>query len=201
MLPGLGSGVLLSTLTLAGKLAIAGADNSLVQTCVAALNNYSPVIEARVIQNGAPYCTKQLTMKVNATGVTTDSQNPGDPSPGTVIPSDLGSGRTSFLVQYCNGGNGIVTSIGCIPTTLAGFFKAVFGLAIGIASGIAFLLIIFGGLRIITSAGNPDSMNEGKEVVTAAITGLLLIIFSVFLLRFIGVNVFCIPGFAGGFQC
>jgi Co/Zn/Cd efflux system component len=65
----------------------------------------------------------------------------------------------------------------------------------GLAGGIAFLLILFGGFQIMVSAGNPEQMNAGKEMVTSAIAGLLLIIFSVFLLRLIGYNILRIPGF------
>ena len=49
----------------------------------------------------------------------------------------------------------------------------------------------------MTSAGNPEQLNAGRELVSAAVTGLLLVIFSLFLLRFIGVNVIGIPGWAG----
>lgn len=138
-------------------------------------------------------------------GETPGGGNPGDPGGGTTYnppPFKIGG-------VYCdtNGdGNvrniqtgipeGVWTGLGCIPASLGGLFKAIFGVAIGIAGGIAFVLIIFGGLKIIASAGNPEAMNEGKELVTAAITGLLLIIFSVFLLRFVGVSILSIPGFS-----
>ena len=65
----------------------------------------------------------------------------------------------------------------------------------GLAGGIAFLLILFGGFQILTSAGNPEKLNEGRELVSSAVAGLLLIIFSVFLLRLIGYDILRIPGF------
>jgi len=64
----------------------------------------------------------------------------------------------------------------------------------GLAGGIAFLLIIIGGFQIVMSAGNPEKLNEGKETVTSAIVGLLFIIFAIFLLRLIGVDILGIPG-------
>jgi len=67
--------------------------------------------------------------------------------------------------------------------------------SMGIGGIIAFLLIVFGGFQIILSAGNPEKIKAGKEMITSAITGLLLIIFSVFILRLIGVNILGIPGF------
>ncbi|MBI5448698.1 hypothetical protein HY948_00020 [Candidatus Gottesmanbacteria bacterium] len=96
--------------------------------------------------------------------------------------------------EGCNGG-AVNTAIGCIPTDPSALFSKFFQFGIGIAGGIAFLLILFGGFQILTSAGNPEQMNEGKELISSAVAGLLLIIFSVFLLRIIGVTILGIPGF------
>lgn len=97
------------------------------------------------------------------------------------------------------GTKAINTAIGCINADGIGGDKGIvsqiFKLGTGIAGGIAFLLILFGGFQIMTSTGNPEKLNEGKELIASAITGLLMILFSVFLLTFIGVNLLCIPGF------
>lgn len=98
-----------------------------------------------------------------------------------------------------SGGSGSTwTAIGCIKTDPADLLGRIIGLGMGVAGGIAFLLILFGGLQIMTSAGNPEQLNAGRELVSSAITGLLLIIFSIFLLQFIGVNIIGIPGFTPG---
>lgn len=94
-----------------------------------------------------------------------------------------------------NGYAGMWTSIGCIPTDPQGFIAKFLSIGVGIAGGIAFLLIIFGGFTILTSSGNPERLHTGKELVSAAIAGLLLIIFSLFLLQLIGYNILGIPGF------
>jgi hypothetical protein len=96
-----------------------------------------------------------------------------------------------------NASSGMWTAIGCIPTTLDGFLKTILPFGMGIGGGIAFLLMLFGALQIMTSAGNPEKLNAGKELVTSAIVGLLLIIFSIFLLRLIGADILSIPGFKG----
>jgi hypothetical protein len=87
------------------------------------------------------------------------------------------------------------TAIGCIPTNPSAFIGTILNFAIGIAGGIAFLLILLGAFQIMTSAGNPEQLNAGRELVTSAITGLILIIFSVFLLKVIGVDILGLPNF------
>lgn len=100
------------------------------------------------------------------------------------------------LCDTCTKLPGIWTAIGCIPATPNGFVQRILPFAIGIGGGIAFLLMLFGGLQIMTSAGNPEKLNAGRELVTSAIVGLLLIIFSVFLLKLIGADILGIPGFS-----
>lgn len=93
------------------------------------------------------------------------------------------------------GDTSINTAIGCIPfgssNDLAAFFLR---WGIGIGSGIAFLLILYGGFQVMTSSGNPEKLKAGQELLTAAITGLIFLIFSVFILRLIGVDILKIPG-------
>lgn len=131
-------------------------------------------------------------------------------------PEDPGTGSSNpFTFQVCSvSGNtlhvpgekstgvldsadvGIMTAFGCLPTDAGKLVTTIIGWAIGLAGGIAFLLILFGGITIITSAGNPERMNQGKEIITSAIVGLLLIILSVFILKILGVDLIGIPGFS-----
>lgn len=97
----------------------------------------------------------------------------------------------------CVNANNAYTALGCIITTDQGegLFTKLFTTGTGIAGVIAFIIILLGGFKILTSAGNPERLTEGKEMVSSAIAGLLMIIFSIFILQVIGVNVLCIPGF------
>lgn len=90
---------------------------------------------------------------------------------------------------------GIQTAFGCIPISISGLTRFIFRIALGIGGGIAFLLIIFGGVNMMMSTGDPKKLQESKELLTSAIVGLLLILFSVFILRLIGYNILAIPGF------
>lgn len=92
----------------------------------------------------------------------------------------------------------IDTAIGCIPvlneaTGQEDFIIYVVRWSMGIAGGIAFLLILLAGFQIMTSQGNPEKLKAGQELLTSAIAGLILLIFSVFILEFIGVRILGLP--------
>jgi len=84
---------------------------------------------------------------------------------------------------------GVKTALGCLPTDPQYFINLATPWAVGIGAGIAFLLGVFGAMMIVLSAGNPEKMQAGKEMITSAIGGIILIVFSVFILRVIGVDV------------
>lgn len=94
------------------------------------------------------------------------------------------------------GANQLDTAIGCItidnPDT---FIADILRWAIGVGGGVAFLLILYSGFMIMTSTGNPERLKAGKELLGSAIGGLILLIFSVFMLKLIGVDILKIPGF------
>lgn len=124
----------------------------------------------------------------------------------------VGTGACSFVTdkktecEDCFNNGGAWTAVGCLgkskndggASTLNDFLQSFLNIGIGMGGGIAFLLILFSGFQTITSAGNPEKLHAAKELMTAAITGLLLIIFSVFLLKLIGVDILQLPGFGSG---
>jgi len=54
--------------------------------------------------------------------------------------------------------------------------------------------MIYGFILIATSSGDEKKIQAAKETITSAIIGLLVCIFSVFILRLITVNILQIPG-------
>jgi len=90
---------------------------------------------------------------------------------------------------------GTPTALGGIPSEPICLARWVLQYGILAGGGIAFLLSLWGGLTIILAAGNPEKINEGKQIITSAVSGLLIIILSVFLLRFFGLDILQIPGF------
>ncbi|MGI6278377.1 MAG: pilin [Patescibacteria group bacterium] len=109
-----------------------------------------------------------------------------DPPPARPTPSDN---------ITCDSGNGVQTALGCIPTDPMALIKWIFPYLLGFGGLAAFALIVFSGIQILTSAGNPEKVQGAKETITSAITGLLFIILSLFLLRLIGADILQIPGF------
>ena len=89
----------------------------------------------------------------------------------------------------------VCTALGCIPTAPTNFAGWILARAIGLGGGIAFLLMIFGAIKILTSAGNPEGIKAGGETISSALMGLIFLIFSLFLLKLIGVDILKIPGF------
>jgi len=91
----------------------------------------------------------------------------------------------------------INTAIGPIDVcNINSLTASILRLGIGIGGGIAFILMLAAVFMIMTSAGDPKRMQAGQELITSALMGLLLIIFSVFLLQLIGVQILAIPGFS-----
>ena len=94
----------------------------------------------------------------------------------------------------------IDTAIGCIDV-LGGpeaFLGDILKWAVGVGGGIAFLLILYAGFMIMTAAGNPERLKAGQELLTSAISGLVLLILSIFVLNFVGIDILGLGAFGFG---
>lgn len=87
------------------------------------------------------------------------------------------------------------TSFGNFSTDPGGFILRVFGILISVSGGIALILIMRAGYKIMTSRGNPEGIKEGREQIVAAIVGLMFLIFSFVFLQVIASDLLKIPGF------
>lgn len=96
---------------------------------------------------------------------------------------------------YATAQQKIPTGLGEIETDPIGLVIWFLNFSSQIGGGIAFLLLLYGAFTLMTSAGNPEKVNQGKEIITSALSGLLLIIFAIFLLRFIAVDLLKLPDF------
>lgn len=100
--------------------------------------------------------------------------------------------------MFCNDPSGlnpkINTALGCIPVQMNQLVVALLPFLFGIAGGISFLLMISGFLKMTTSNGDPKAVQAAQESITSAITGLIVSIFALFILRLIAVDILHIPG-------
>ena len=93
------------------------------------------------------------------------------------------------------GSKGINTAIGCVPmNSNMAFISFLLTWSIGVGAGIAFLGIVFSGFLVMSSGGDKERLKTGKELFVSSLGGLLLIIFSVYLLDVIGVRIIKFPG-------
>ena len=95
----------------------------------------------------------------------------------------------------CDNNQGVNTVLGCVPMGTSGFANWLLKNIFGIAGGIAFLLMVYGFILIATSGGDEKKVQAAKETITSAIIGLLVCVFSIFILKLIAVNILHIPGF------
>lgn len=116
------------------------------------------------------------------------STNPPDPPKGPLPPCAY------YKDDVCKSFN---TAFGNISTDAGGFIKAGFGLILGASGAVALLLIIRAGYKIMTSQGKPETVQEGKDQLVAAIVGLVFLIFAFVFLEVIGVDLLRIPGLEG----
>lgn len=72
-------------------------------------------------------------------------------------------------------------------TTFGDIVSVVVKNAFVLAGIISFILLIVGGFGVIVSAGSGDSkkMEQAKNSVTAAVTGLIIVVTSVFIVQII----------------
>ena len=91
----------------------------------------------------------------------------------------------------------VCTAIGCVSTSAeasGGFFGSIMKIFVGIGGGLALVLMLYGVFIVTTSAGIPDKLKEGSEIITSAIAGLIFVLLSVVLLNLIGINILGLPG-------
>ena len=66
-------------------------------------------------------------------------------------------------------------------------FSNVVQVALGLAGIVLFVMLIVGGFKYITAGGDPKGIEAAKKTLTYAIGGMVLVVLSFLILRFIGV--------------
>lgn len=97
--------------------------------------------------------------------------------------------------KQCVAGGSSWTAVGCVPTNAAGFVQSILRFIIPLGTGLAFLGLLGGGFMLATSSGDPVRIARGKSFLFGSIGALLIVVFAVFILNFVGVNLLGLPGF------
>jgi len=96
----------------------------------------------------------------------------------------------------------IFSDVGCLNTnSTSSIVNSFVRLALGVMGGLVILRIIQGAL--IMQQADPESFQEGKDIITSALIAMFVLIFSAVLLNFIGINILQLgnkgfPTFGGG---
>jgi hypothetical protein len=131
----------------------------------------------KLIYAGAPVVSPSPTLSPspgtspNSSGSPSNSASPGtSTSPGSsTSPSATASSSTN----------------GIFGNTLPEYISNIYNWSIGIAAGLAVIMLIYAGYLYVTSAGNPESINLAKEVIIGAIAGFVFLVLAALILRFV----------------
>ncbi|HOU75760.1 MAG TPA: hypothetical protein PK957_01395 [Candidatus Dojkabacteria bacterium] len=78
---------------------------------------------------------------------------------------------------------------------VTGVVGLVFRIAVGAGGFIATILVIMGGIEMLTSAGQPDKIKEGQDIIINALMGLGLLLMAVTVATVFGSEILGLPGF------
>lgn len=109
------------------------------------------------------------------------------------VPADQRSDCNTCVAKGAEG-EYIFTAVGCVGVSGKALAADIIKLLLGIAGGVALLSFLNAAFKLTISRGDSTKVKEAKELVTAAVTGLLFIIFSVIIMEFVGVRILHIPG-------
>lgn len=97
-------------------------------------------------------------------------------------------------VRQGDEGDFIYTAVGCVQVNGKGFAGDLIKIVLGVAGVASLLSILAAAFILTTSRGESGKVKQAKELITASISGLLLIIFSIIIMEYIGVQILHIPG-------
>lgn len=156
------------------------------------------VYSAGINVNGAICASRPF--KISASTEPVDTENAGNSS--ETLPFQLCSqaGKLNSVefesCETCFETEGVWTALGCIPygntTSMVNVFMTI---GLGLAGMVIVLMVLGGSFLLSTSQGDPKRVEEARGMISSAVMGLLFVIFSITILRFIGVRILQIPGF------
>ncbi|MFO0703097.1 MAG: hypothetical protein U0525_00010 [Patescibacteria group bacterium] len=91
---------------------------------------------------------------------------------------------------------GFQSALGCMPMDKAERFisEGILGIGISIAGAVTILCMIYGAMLYQLSMGESSQVQKAQKLITGCFFGLITIIFALFILKVIGVDLLRIPG-------
>jgi len=91
------------------------------------------------------------------------------------------------FIKNCTAGGGIPTAIGCVDASPLGIITGLIRIALGVVGGIALLQLILVGIQY--QRGEEAEIKKARDRLFATLTGVAVLVFSVLILRILGVNI------------
>lgn len=89
----------------------------------------------------------------------------------------------------------VATDLGCFPNDPVGFIQKFYGVGLSLIGMVGLLFLIYGGYYVLTSGGNPEKLQKGKEYIMYSIIGIMLAVLGFVFIEFIAGGILRIPGF------
>ena len=98
----------------------------------------------------------------------------------------------------------LYTMVGCIQTDLSSFrqdgaaasvVQKFLDFLFQIIGGIAILYFMYGSFLVLTSRGDPERLNHGKQTLYASVAGLVFSLLSLLIVQLLANGILRIPGF------
>lgn len=164
-------------------------------TYLVEVNNRCGIFGSNCTNGLATMACPRVAFKITTSGTGGGPVNPKDVGAGLICRQDLKN--CSFGAgESCAKGEGVVTVLGCIPTDIQQFVVIFYNWIIGVAGGIALLIMAISAIQMMVQGSDAKALQAAQQRFVAAALGLVFIIFSVFIFKVLGVDILQIPGFS-----
>jgi len=151
-------------------------------------NTLSCNVDGGCIDNGGPIGLDETTNKFlyckDGAAVATEAIN-NDPQ--QTIACTKSDPTNNASCRSCLNSGGLWLAVGCVDPTPLGLITGIIRIALGIMGGVSLILIIIAGIAL--QSGDEKRIEDAKKELIAVLSGVAVLVFSVLILRIIGVNV------------
>ena len=116
-----------------------------------------------------------------------------NPAPSPSIAQDGSTTSTGFFPKSC-GPESLSTALGCLPYTRDAFISTLLAFIVGLAGGIALVIMLVATFQIMTAGDNPEQLKKARISLPPPLSASSSS-FSVSLLRLVAGDIIKLPGF------